>query len=50
MKNKAQSPNIMYKKLPVHWLFKDLPTHQVQCILIGNRPANGNFSYMQRWR
>ncbi len=38
--------NIMYKKLPVHWLFKGYHPQQAHCILIGNRSANGNFSYM----
>ena len=40
----------MYKKLPVHRLFKGFLPQQVHCILIGNCPANGNFSYMYRYK
>ena len=37
----------MYKKLPVHQVFKEFRPQQVHCILIRNRSANGNFfSYM----
>jgi hypothetical protein len=50
IKKKIKTFNIMFKKLPVHWLFKGFFPHRVHYILIGNRSANGNFSYMYRLR
>jgi hypothetical protein len=39
----ARTHNIMYKKLPVHRLFKGCFPQQVYCSLIGNRPQTATF-------
>jgi len=49
VRKKSAAHNIMYKKLPVHRLFKGYFPQQVHCTLIGNRSAFGNFPYMQRY-